>query len=170
MERLQNHEKFKSFSKLFTYTLGAYLVWEISFSSKKISRRTKEEVIKRSNGHCENCKRDLSTFKVRPVVGHINHDRRRERIANYNHLNNLRNHCPFCEAKYHISHVGQAFEIGMREKDNKSTAYSWLVILALNFSRQEFMEFYNENIEQVGLLFRKMEYSFPAFLAKYYPS
>ncbi|MCD8484907.1 hypothetical protein LRY65_03755 [Candidatus Woesebacteria bacterium] len=78
---------------------------------KRVSRLLKE----RANGFCDGCKEHVG--KENLIASHLIHG-----VKN-NSPENGRALCPYCEAEYHLSHVGNAQSIGLKEKDNYSVCY-----------------------------------------------
>jgi hypothetical protein len=94
----------------------------------------RRERIKNSNGgKCIDCELNFPAEDL--IASHLNHDRSN---PCYNHDSNGVPRCPTCEAIYHLSHIGNAAEIGLPEDVNLGICYGWWMNLTKSGRRTLF--------------------------------
>jgi hypothetical protein len=94
----------------------------------------RKEVVERSKGKCENCGVEINNDET--IVGHLDHLNKGD--GRYNSDSNVRAHCFSCEAEVHLTHVGNAMDIGLSEEDNMASTLSRIIEL-LKINPEEFI-------------------------------
>lgn len=158
-ERSLSHPKEKMSSKewaLFFATLAGFLA--LSFGAVKSGVRKK--VRERAGGKCEACNTPVK--KKDSLVGHLDHGYL-DQPEKYSQLNNLRLHCPSCEAEWHLSHIGRAKDIGLNERDNGLSTLGRLVELS-KYSEADFLKLCEKYPETITALFEKYDRDFVDFI------
>lgn len=86
------------------------------FSS--FSDASSREIKRFARGTCQNCGKHVGENNL--IAAHYNHDKSKR---SYDSPENGRALCAQCEARYHITSVGNAKCIGMSERDNLTVAW-----------------------------------------------
>ena len=159
-ERSLSHPKEKMSSKewaLFFATLAGFLALSFGSATRAVRRRVHD----RAGGKCEGCQAPID--KKNSVVGHLDHGFI-DQPEKYSQLNNLRLHCPSCEAEWHLSYIGKAKDIGLSEVDNSSSALGRLIRLA-KYSEADFLKLFEKYPKVITDLFEKYDRDFADFIS-----
>jgi len=160
VERSLSSSKEKMSSKewaLFFATLAGFLA--LSFGAVKSGVRKK--VRDRASGKCEGCNTPIE--KKNSIVGHLDSGYL-DQPEKYSQRNNLRSHCPSCEAEWHLSHIGRAKDIGLNERDNGLSTLGRLVELA-QYSEADFLKLCEKYQEIIAELFEKYDRDYVDFIS-----
>lgn len=121
----------------------------------------KRLVRERAGGRCESCGSPVDNGGI---VGHLDHTKilaeNGHRSNRYNTTNNLRLHCSFCEAEWHVQHLGKAKDIGLSEKDNDSSSMGTLISLYYH-SKKQFWQLYERYQTKIDELFSRKAKDLP---------
>lgn len=122
---------------------------EISISKK----RKRKEV---ASNICESCGTQLT--KAEGIIGHLDHaPTNRDRKHSES---NIRLHCLACESEWHLSHVGNAEDIGLSELDNKATVIGRLLEM-IRGQDKKFVDLCGSYKELIRPIFLKLYFSEP---------